>query len=47
MNPHQDWATVLSCEAETLSDPRVTSFQRIITHAQAAAMIEGYARRLA
>ncbi|BCM82993.1 hypothetical protein mvi_14540 [Methylobacterium indicum] len=47
VNPHQDWATVLSCEAETLSDPRVTSFQRIITHAQAAAMIEGYARRLA
>jgi hypothetical protein len=35
LNPHHEWATVIFCGAETLSDPRISCFQRIITHAEA------------
>src|SRR5690349_9486961 len=35
VNPHQDWATVLFCGAEALSDQRLSCFQRVITHNEA------------
>jgi hypothetical protein len=42
LNAHHDWATVLFCGPEKLADPRLASFQRVITHGQAAAMLAGY-----
>jgi hypothetical protein len=40
--PHDDWVTVLFCGEETLSDPRISSFDRIVTHREAALSIPGY-----
>ncbi|KTR06898.1 hypothetical protein NS365_05540 [Aureimonas ureilytica] len=42
MLPHEDWATVIFCGAEAVSDPRIGSFQRIITHAEARQRIRDY-----
>jgi hypothetical protein len=42
LNPHDDWTTVLFCGDDTLHDPRVSNFQRAITHCEAAATIERY-----
>lgn len=42
INAHQDWTTVLFCGSEALADPRLSCFQRVITHDEAAKMIEGY-----
>jgi len=42
LNAHDDWATVLFCGVDTLSDHRLANFQRVITHEEAAAMIRGY-----
>ncbi|WP_162561327.1 hypothetical protein [Methylobacterium terrae] len=44
VNPHHQWTTVLFCGSDTLNDPRVASFQRVIMHAQAAEMISTYPR---
>lgn len=42
LNPHHDWATVLFCGAEALSDPRLVNFQRVITHREARQWLKGY-----
>ncbi len=42
MNSHQDWATVLFCGVETLSDRRLSNFQRVITHREAKQALKGY-----
>ena len=42
LNAHHDWATVLFCGAECLSDERLSHFQRVITHEEAARVIPGY-----
>lgn len=42
INAHHDWATVLFCGSDALSDPRLSCFQRVITHDEAANMIDGY-----
>lgn len=39
---HDDWTTVLFCDAATLADRRTSCFHRRITHAQAAEMIPDY-----
>ncbi|MDI9849980.1 hypothetical protein QM467_18230 [Rhodoblastus sp. 17X3] len=44
LNAHHDWTTVLFCGPEKLTDPRLASFQRVITHGQAAQMLAGYPR---
>ncbi|KWV59820.1 hypothetical protein AS156_30310 [Bradyrhizobium macuxiense] len=42
VNPHHDWMAVLFCGEDALSDKRISNFQRVITHEQAALMISGY-----
>lgn len=42
LNAHNDWTTVIFCGAESLADRRLSHFQRIITHAEAGRMIQGY-----
>ena len=42
LNEHHDWATVIFCGAESLTDLRLLHFQRVITHAEAARVIPGY-----
>jgi len=42
LNAHHDWTTVIFCGAESLSDPRLSHFQRVITHEEAAKRIEKY-----
>src|SRR5215212_3586116 len=42
LNAHDDWTTVIFCGAEAASDPRLSHFQRVITHSEAARMIRGY-----
>jgi hypothetical protein len=42
LNRHHDWATVVFCGPETLTDVRLKSFQRVITHGQAARMLAKY-----
>lgn len=44
LNEHHDWTTVIFCGEDSLSDKRLTGFQRVITHAEARQMIEGYPR---
>jgi hypothetical protein len=41
---HHDWATVIFCGTESLGDPRLENFQRIIIHDEAARMIAAYPR---
>jgi hypothetical protein len=45
LNAHHDWTTVLFCGAESLSDQRLSKFQRVITHGEAANVIKGYPRK--
>jgi hypothetical protein len=45
LNPHDDWTTVLFCGSDCVADPRLSSFQRVITHAAAAKEISGYPYR--
>ena len=45
LNAHHDWTTVLFCGVESLSDPRLSYFQRVITHGEAAQMIGTYPNR--
>jgi hypothetical protein len=43
LNAHHDWTTVIFCGAEALLDQRLSNFQRVITHGEAARMIRAYA----
>jgi hypothetical protein len=42
LNTHDDWATVIFCGAESLLDQRLSHFQRVITHGEAARTIRSY-----
>jgi hypothetical protein len=42
LTAHDDWTTIIFCGAELLSDKRLSYFQRIITHREAAQVIEAY-----
>lgn len=42
LNAHDDWVTALFCDEGSLSDPRLSYFQRVITHGEAARMIGEY-----
>jgi hypothetical protein len=42
VNAHHDWTTVLFCGSDSLSDPRLSHFHRVITHEEAALMIGDY-----
>jgi hypothetical protein len=44
LNAHHDWTTVIFCGSETLSDPRLSNFQRVVTHDEAAGIIPNYPR---
>jgi hypothetical protein len=46
LNAHDDWATVIFCGAESLLDQRLSYFQRVITHGEAARMIRAYPSNL-
>ena len=39
---HHCWTTILICAEDTLSDSRISHFQRVITHAEVAEMIAAY-----
>lgn len=45
MNAHHDWVTVIFCGQDALSDERLSHFQRVITHSEAAGMIRSYPDR--
>lgn len=42
LNAHHDWATVLFCDSDALSDPRLENFQRVITHTEAREKLPNY-----
>ncbi|WP_435539990.1 hypothetical protein [Azospirillum sp. ST 5-10] len=42
LNPHDDWMTVLFCGNDALADPRISHFQRVITHDEARRRIRDY-----
>jgi hypothetical protein len=42
MNEHHDWTTVIFCGKESLSGPRISYFQGVITHDEAGRMIAAY-----
>ena len=42
INPHHDWTTAIFCGEGSLLDERISSFQRVITHNEARAVISGY-----
>ena len=42
LNAHQDWTTVIFCGDEAVGDPRLSYFQRVITHSEAAEIIRAY-----
>jgi hypothetical protein len=42
LNAHHDSTTVIFCGVESLSDQRLSNFQRVITHSEAAGMIATY-----
>ena len=44
LNAHHDWTTIIFCGAELFSDQRHSYFHRVITHDEAAKMIEAYPR---
>jgi hypothetical protein len=44
INAHHQWTTVLFCGEDALSDERVSNFQRVVTHTEAADMISNYPR---
>jgi len=41
VNQHDDWMTVLFCGSDALADKRLSSFNRVITHAEAGGRIAG------
>lgn len=43
--PHTDWMTGLFCGGESLTDPRLAHFQRVIPHDEARSVIPGYPSR--
>jgi hypothetical protein len=42
LNAHHDWTTVIFCGSEALPDQRLSHFQRVITHDEAARVIRAY-----
>ena len=42
LNAHNDWATVLFCGEDTLIDPRIAFFQRVISHSKAKAKLKDW-----
>ncbi len=42
LSAHHDWTTVIFCGPESLSDKRLSHFQRVITHEEARKMIRKY-----
>jgi hypothetical protein len=42
LNPHDDWTTVLFCGSECRQDPRLSCFERVITHDEARRAIANY-----
>jgi hypothetical protein len=46
LNAHHDWTTVIFCGAKSLSDQRLSHFQRVIMHGEAVEMIRGYPNRV-
>lgn len=42
LNEHHEWTTVIFCGPESISDQRLSHFDRIITHGEAQRMISGY-----
>jgi hypothetical protein len=46
LNAYHDWTTVVFCGLETLADPRLSYFQRVINHDEAARMIRAYPSNL-
>jgi hypothetical protein len=42
LNEHHDWTSVIFCGAESLLDRRLSHFERVITHEEAARMIATY-----
>ena len=42
LNAHHDWTTVIFCGPESRGDAKLSHFQRVITHDEAANMIEAY-----
>jgi hypothetical protein len=42
VNAHHDWAKVVFCGTEAMSDRRLSHFHRAITHVEATKMIAGY-----
>lgn len=39
LNSHHDWTTVLFCGSESLSDERLSHFQRVITHRETCKLV--------
>lgn len=46
LNAHHDWTTAVFCGAESLSDSRISHFQRVITHSEASRVIKAYPNEL-
>jgi hypothetical protein len=44
LNAHHDWTTVIFCDTKSLVDHKLSYFQRIIPHSEAAQMIPTYPR---
>lgn len=42
VNAHDDWVTVIFCDKASLGEPRLSNFQRIITHDEAAQILARY-----
>jgi hypothetical protein len=42
LNPHHDWTTAIFCGPDCLADPKLSHFQRVITHDEAAQTIASY-----
>jgi hypothetical protein len=46
LNTHHDWTTVIFCDQQSLTDRRLSHYQRVITHDEAARMIAAYPSKL-
>ena len=46
LNAHDDWTTVIFCGEDTLIDKRLSYFQRVIIHEEAARMIKTYPKAI-
>jgi hypothetical protein len=42
LNAHDRWTTVIFCDEKAISDPRLSNFQRVITHSEARRAIASY-----